>query len=257
MIAAPIFALILRLWTDWGSSVKQIRLAWRSLVVVTVANTLLPFWLMAWGQERVEAGVAAIASASTPVFVAALAPLMYRDETSDGMQRLGIVLGLIGVGILVGFNPSGSATEMIGTAAVVLSAALYGFAYLYIQAHLAQCAALVITGATTIIGALFCVPLILTTWPPSLPGLVSMMAVVVIAICFTGLATFLLFKMIERYGATRSSLVTYLTPPFALFLAALVLNERPTTASILGLGVILTAVALGSGAFDHSRRDVS
>jgi drug/metabolite transporter (DMT)-like permease len=61
--------------------------------------------------------------------------------------------------------------------------------------------------------------------------------------------------MLNRYGATRASLVTYLLPPTALVYGALILDEAITLSAVLGLLLILTGVALGSGIFRLARRE--
>src|SRR5215475_8630861 len=38
----------------------HIRGAWRWLVVVGLVNTALPFWLLSWGEKRIDSGLASI-----------------------------------------------------------------------------------------------------------------------------------------------------------------------------------------------------
>jgi drug/metabolite transporter (DMT)-like permease len=61
--------------------------------------------------------------------------------------------------------------------------------------------------------------------------------------------------MLNRYGAARASLVTYLLPPTALVYGALILDEAIRLNAILGLALILAGVALGSGVFRLARRE--
>src|ERR1700740_2061687 len=37
----------------------ELRGAWRWLVVVGLVNTALPFWLLSWGEKRLDSGLAA------------------------------------------------------------------------------------------------------------------------------------------------------------------------------------------------------
>jgi drug/metabolite transporter (DMT)-like permease len=61
--------------------------------------------------------------------------------------------------------------------------------------------------------------------------------------------------MFRLYGASRTTLVTYLMPPTALLYGMLFLDEPLTVASVGGLVVILAGVALGSGALRFPRRE--
>jgi drug/metabolite transporter (DMT)-like permease len=70
----------------------------------------------------------------------------------------------------------------------------------------------------------------------------------------TALAQLILYRSLRYHGAARTSLVTYLMPPIALFYGWLLLDEQLTTATLAGLVLILGGVALGSGAVGLSRR---
>jgi drug/metabolite transporter (DMT)-like permease len=66
-------------------------------VLLGVVNSALPFTLIAWGETHVDSGVAAIANASTPIWVALLAIPFLSAERSSGVKLGGIALGLLGV----------------------------------------------------------------------------------------------------------------------------------------------------------------
>jgi drug/metabolite transporter (DMT)-like permease len=61
--------------------------------------------------------------------------------------------------------------------------------------------------------------------------------------------------MLTAYGASRTSLVTYLLPPMALFYGVVLLGEALTVNAVLGLFLILAGVALGSGIVRVARRE--
>ena len=60
--------------------------------------------------------------------------------------------------------------------------------------------------------------------------------------------------MLALHGSARLSLVTYLMPGFALVYGALILDEKITAATLVGLALILGGVALASGAVRLPRR---
>jgi drug/metabolite transporter (DMT)-like permease len=57
------------------------------------------------------------------------------------------------------------------------------------------------------------------------------------------------YRLVKRVGASRTSVVTYLLPPSALFWGVVVLHEHPSPSSFLALGLIL------GGVFLITRRD--
>src|SRR5947208_12955235 len=54
-------------------TLDQMRRAWLWLVVVGLVNTALPFWLLSWGETRLDSGLASILQGAVPIFNALLA----------------------------------------------------------------------------------------------------------------------------------------------------------------------------------------
>ena len=87
-----------------------------------------------------------------------------------------------------------------------------------------------------------------------MPTLGAIGSLLLLALLGTAFAQLILFRVIALFGARRLSLVTYLLPGFALAYGALLLDEQITAASLIGLGLILLGVALGSGTLRLRRR---
>ena len=75
--------------------------------------------------------------------------------------------------------------------------------------------------------------------------------------CGTAVAQLFLFRILRLFGAARLSLVTYLIPAFALLYGSLILDEPLRPSMLVGLGLILGGVALGSGVWRLQRRPVA
>src|ERR671922_445535 len=106
-----------------------VRKAWRDLraitkaaVILGVVNTALPFTLIAWGETKIDSGVAAIGNASMPIFVVLLAFRFRKSERATGSRLLGVFLGLLGVGVLAGVHPEGGWAGVAGAPAGVRGA---------------------------------------------------------------------------------------------------------------------------------------
>jgi len=218
------------------------------------ANSALPFTLIAWGEQHVSSSVAAIANAPVPIFVALLAIKFRRSERVTGLRLAGVVLGFVGVGILVGFDPEGGWWAAAGTLAVVAAALLYAIANLYAQGRFADTSADVIATGATLTGGLMLLPLALFQLPESTPSAEALGSVAALGVLGTALALLFYYRMLTSYGATRASLVTYLIPPVAVLYGVTILGEELTLGAVLGLVCILGGVALGSGVFRYARR---
>ena len=75
------------------------RAGWRAFAL-GIINSAVPFTLIAWGQQHIDSGVAAIANATVPIWVALLAIWFAQSERATGLRIVGIVLGLVGVAVL-------------------------------------------------------------------------------------------------------------------------------------------------------------
>src|SRR3954447_25398955 len=105
-------------------TVAELRKAWRWLVLVGLTNTALPFWLLSWGETRLDSGLASIIQASVPIFVAVFAFAFFHEQRVTGARLVGIATGFVGVALLVGAQPEG---KILGALAVVGMAACYAF----------------------------------------------------------------------------------------------------------------------------------
>ena len=92
--------------------------AW-PLALLGLVNTAVPFFLIAWGQQYIDSGLAAILNASAPLFTALFAVAYDQSQRVTGMRLAGVVLGFGGVVLLVGFELSGGERAVAGGLAVV------------------------------------------------------------------------------------------------------------------------------------------
>ena len=223
-------------------------------VVLGVITTALPFWLIAWGQTRIDSGIAAIANASMPIFVALLAIRFAQHERVTGWRALGIALGIVGVGVLVGVDPQGGWSGVVGTLAVVLAAISYAGGSLYSQHKLGDSSGLLVSTASVFWGLLAILPFGLAQRPDSFPGWEAVAAAAALGLVGTAIGLLLYLYLLEHHGAARGSLVVYLLPPTALVYGAVFLDEPIRLTALVGLALILAGVALGSGLVRPMRR---
>ena len=100
-------------------------------------------------------------------------------------------------------------------------------------------------------------PVSLFQLPDEVPGWKALASVAALGLIGTAFATLILYRMLNTYGSSRTSLVTYLLPPMALFYGVTILDEQIHLNAALGLVLILAGVALGSGILKlvRGRRD--
>ena len=244
-LAAIALALLLQFAVGTRGTARQLREHWRWLVVVALVNTAAPFWLLSWGETRIDSGLASIIQASVPIFNALIAFVAFREVRVTGIRLVGVGVGFLGVALLVGAQPEG---KVLGALAVVGMAFCYGLGGLLTGRYLKPAQPVVVSFASTVIATLVWLPVGIAQAPSEMPGWKTIGSVVMLGVPGTALAYLLFFGLITGAGAAYTSLVTYLIPPIALAYGSIFLDERFGAAALGGLVLILAGVALGTGA---------
>jgi len=99
-----------------------------------------------------------------------------------------------------------------------------------------------------LMAGLFLLPLALFQLPNAVPSWEAIASILALSLLGTALAQLILYRILALHGSSRLSLVTYLMPGFALVYGAVLLDEKITAATLIGLVLILGGVALASGA---------
>jgi drug/metabolite transporter (DMT)-like permease len=204
----------------------EVRAAWREGLVFGTINGALPFTLITWGEKHIDSSVAAVANATVPIFVALLAIKFNQEERSAGLKLAGVVLASVS----------------------------YAGGGLFGQWALRSARGPVLATASMLYGGLLLLPVALFQLPDHAPGWKPVASLLGLAVGGTAIAQLILFRMLRLFGAARLSLVTYLLPGFAIVYGSLILGEPLRATMLVGLGLILGGVALGSGAWRPVRR---
>ena len=243
-LAALTLALVLPFTVGTREAARQLRASARWLIVVALVNTAIPFWLLSWGETRIDSGLASIIQASVPIFNALIAFVAFREVRVTGAPLVGVAIGFFGVALLVGAQPEG---KVLGALAVVGMAFCYGVGGLLTGRYLKPVQPIVVALTSCVVATLVWLPVGVAEAPSHTPGWKTIGSVVALGIPGTALAYLLFFGLITNAGAAYTSLVTYLIPPIALAYGAIFLDERFGASAFGGLALILAGVALGTG----------
>jgi drug/metabolite transporter (DMT)-like permease len=226
------------------TTLAEIRGAWRWLVVVGLVNTAIPFWLLSWGETRIDSGLASIIQGAVPIFNALLAFAFFREARVSGLRLLGLAIGFVGVALLVGAQPEG---KLLGALAVVAMALCYAIGTLIAGRHLRGTSPLVVALASTAVSTVAALPAGILQAPTGMWHGETIMAILVLGFVGTAIAYLLFFALIQRAGPNYATLVTYLVPPIALAYGAIFLGESFGATAVVALALILAGVALATG----------
>ena len=136
-LAALTLAIIVPFALGGRRTLAELRENWRWLAVVALVNTAIPFWLLSWGETRIDSGLASIIQAAVPIFNALIAFGFFHEVRVTGIRLVGVAVGFVGVALLVGAQPQG---KVLGALAVVGMAFGYGIGGLLAGRHLVRSA---------------------------------------------------------------------------------------------------------------------
>ena len=253
LAAAVLIAYVVRRF-GWERTRAEALSARRHFLVLGALNAAVPFWLIAWGEQYIDSGLAAVVQASVPIFNALIVLKVLPHERLSGTRALGLAIGIVGVAVVTGIHPTGGGLAIAGALAVVLSSLSYASAGVYGQLAVSGTTGPVLAAGSMLLGGLFLLPLALFQLPTSAPGWEAIASILALSLLGTALAQLILYRILALHGSSRLSLVTYLMPGFALVYGATILDEKITAATLVGLVLILGGVALASGAVRLPRR---
>ena len=243
-------ALVLIVWMlaakrripPWGR-------VWFFLMIVAVVGNIMPFYLIALGQETIDSGMTGTLMAVMPLVVILLAHFVVPDEPLTWLKTCGFSLGFIGIVFLLGPEVQiqfggGGGQVLLAQLLVFGGACCYGITVVAVRLQPKTDPLGAAVGAVTL-AALVATPIALIT--SELPNEVefdSALALLILAVFPSGIATVVYFALIARAGASFLALTNYMVPVVAVMLGVLFLNEQMTSNSLVALGLILLGIVL-------------
>jgi drug/metabolite transporter (DMT)-like permease len=223
-LGAAVLYAILR---HQGGRIPVDRTSLRHYAVAATIGNIVPFTLLAWGEQHITSALTAVLNASTPLFTAVFAAIGLSERLRP-VQIAGLALGMAGVAVAAGLGASdleGSSTA--GALAAILAGAAYGIAFVYMRRHLVSYPPIVAATGQLATGAVMLFPLAALT---SILDGVSLTptrlgAILALGAIGTGLAYVLNYRIIGDLGPTKASLVTYVIPVVAVVVGIVVLDE--------------------------------
>ena len=217
---------------------------WGGFLLMAIAGNATPFFLISWGQQTVDSGVAGMIMAVMPLMTMLFAHYLVPGETLNRYKIVGFTLGISGVTLLLGPVFEGGSREFWSGVAIFTAATCYAVNSILIK-RLPRSGPMVGACGVLIMSSLVLLPfwlLLAPANPQSSSG--SIASVIWLGIGPTGIATIVLFIVIDRAGPTFLSTINYLIPVVAFFCGAWLLSEPVGWLHYLALITILCGIAL-------------
>lgn len=227
-------------------ALPRTRTFWRHAAVSALFANILPFTMLAWGEQRITSALTAVLNAATPLFTA-LAGFLYLKTKIDQRGVVGLLAGIAGVAVAAGVGGSDLAGSSItGALAAVGAGACYGFALTYASRHQMSVSALVAATGQLTAGTVLLLPVAVAT---SIHDGIDLqphrvLAIALLGVVGTGLAYLIYYRSVAELGPTTTSLVTYMIPVIAVAVGVAVLGETFHVRVVVGGVMIIVGIAL-------------
>ena len=215
-------------------------------VFMAIFNALLPWSLIAWGEEHISSGLASILNSTTTLWAAIFIVWVIPNERPSLLNFGGVLIGIAGVVILVlpDLTAHGLSGDVFGAGAVVVASMSYAVSALFVRLKMRGMNVYEQSLGQLTLTALLAIPLAAPALPHVHLAWLSLGAVLALGVGGSGIAYLLYYYTMHTLGPVRATGVTFVVPLTAVFWGVVLLNEKLTVATIVGMVVTLTGILL-------------
>src|SRR4051812_7585699 len=217
---------------------------WVSLVTIGVLWFGVYNVALNEGEQRVDAGTAAMLIQVSPVLIALLAAL-FLSERFTVYLGLGLALAFSGVA-LIGLSTSpGGDRDLVGVVLCLVAAVVYSVSLILQKPLVARLQAVHVTWLACTIGAIVCLPFAgdLARQTADAPTS-SVLWVVYLGVFPTAIAFTTYAFALKNMSASSLGITTYLVPPLTIVMGIIFLSEAPPGMAYVGGVLALVGVAV-------------
>jgi drug/metabolite transporter (DMT)-like permease len=241
-----IAGLLLIVWMSVsGVAMPGSWVIWKRLFVQAFLNSVIPFTLIAWAEQYVEAGVATILNSTAPVFVFFVTWFLTKHEAVTTRKLVGVIAGLLGICLIIGFSAlNGLGDQVLPQLAIVAATICYAGAAIYGRSFQGL-SPLVPAAGSLIAGAIVLIPISLIFDRPWAlqPSFNSTAALLLLSVFSTAIAFVIYFRLVQTLGSVGTTSQAYLRVPIGVAIGAIFLGESLSPTIWMGLGCVVIGVA--------------
>ncbi len=220
---------------------------WIKIFWMTIFGTLIPFYLIPWGQLQIDSSLAAILLAVSPLFALILGHFFSEDERFSMRQLLAMFIGFVGVLLIFGENAISSPNgNILAQLAVIIAGLGYVISGVF-ATRIKGISADSVSASIFICASIFVLPLWLIMEQPWNFHLetATLLALTHLGIVSTGIAFLMRYYIILRAGAVFLSYVAFIIPMFGILFGVMFLGETLSLNTLGAVALILAGVYLG------------
>ena len=216
---------------------------WYWFAAIGMINLVIPFFLIAYGVQKVQSNLAAILMASTPLSATVLAHFFTKNEKINLIKIFGVLVGFSGIVFLFSDNILINENNFTYALLILVGSTFYvigGLLTLKVSDKKNEN----VTASILIWGTLFLIPITAFTEKPwnLNPSIGSTISLVYLGVVATGLAWLLRFKILKNNGLVFQAQVAYLIPIFGIILGYIFLKELITPKVLVAVAAVIIGI---------------
>jgi drug/metabolite transporter (DMT)-like permease len=218
---------------------------WRWVVAFAAVEIAGPWVLLGWAEQQVTSSLAGLLVAGVPLVGTVIAVATGGRDHVGRTGVAGLLLGLLGVVAIAGFDLNASnAGAVIAIALVVVG---YATGPWILSRRLTEVPSLGVMAPSLALCALVYLPISLAVgWPAVLPSTGALVSIAILGTVCTALAFVLFGELIAAVGPVRATVITYINPAVAAVLGVAVLAEPFTPAMAVGFALVIAGSVLAT-----------
>ena len=216
---------------------------WYWFASIGIINLVIPFFLIAYGVQKVQSNLAAILMASTPLSATILSHFFTKNEKINFTKAFGVLLGFSGIVFLFSDNILINENNFLPALIIFFASTFYvigGLLTLKISNKKNEN----VTASMLIWATIFLLPITTYVEQPwnFNPRLDSTISLIYLGIFSTGIAWLMRFRILINNGLVFQAQVAYLIPIFGIILGYIFLNEIITPKVVVAVAAVVLGI---------------
>ncbi|HKW07961.1 MAG TPA: DMT family transporter [Candidatus Dormibacteraeota bacterium] len=216
---------------------------WPWIVVFAAVEVGVPWFFLSSAEQHLSSALTGLLISAVPLVSLVIALLFGNRQQIGPVNLVGLLLGLVGVACIVGFDLRASDwTALVALGIVVVG---YSLGPAILARYLSGVPSVAVNGLALALCCVVYAPVAIVQWPHAV-SLAVVGSIAVLAVICTALAFLLFFALIAEVGPVRATVITYVNPAVAAVLGVLVLGESLTPGMLFGFALVLAGSALAT-----------
>ena len=218
---------------------------WYWFASIGMINLVIPFFLIAYGMQKIQSNLAAILMASTPLSATLLAHFFTDNEKINFEKVLGVLIGFSGIVFLFSDNVLINEKNFFSAILILIGSTFYVVGGL-LTIKISNKKNENVTASILIWATIFLIPITAYVEQPwnLNPSTKSTISVIYLGVVATGFAWLLRFRILKNNGLVFQAQVAYLIPIFGVILGYLFLKELITSKVLMALIAVIIGIYL-------------